>query len=622
LTGFGAGSDFDTVANGAIGGARNQSNLGLVVLLDQPFQASSSYWGVTYSDQTLYAKQRLSSFLQNRYGSISALNSAWNSTYTTFGSAGGWGSGSGLLDEDGRHTGWIPSDTIHLAGSASAFQTDMNDFLKIFAIQYFSVIKKGMSVYAPGILYLGPTTLGSWGTPSRAQVYQAAASYVDMIMVATIPAGVSDDQQRIDFIAKNAGDKPWASWEGMFGQPDSYMYPYPAPDDVAPQSSKQADRAQVYVGRVNSLINAKTTSGTYPVVGLKFWELVDNWGETANWGLLTRRDNAYDGLADVIATGKDAWGYSTGGENKNFGDFLNAVATTNNGIYATLTGATGNGVAIPTLTTLAASANQINVGQSVTFTASVSAAATGVSSTEKIDSVELLPKNPKYSSPLNSARTAPTGTVQFLDGTAALGIVTLSGNTATFETSTLSQGAHSITAIYSGNVSYSGSTSNPVSVTVSPGSGVGSAAVARVNCGGDAYTDTSGNQWSADNGYNGGITYSTSNSIARTANPKLYQDWREWWFPLTYTFTVPNGTYIVALKFAEIYYSSPGQRIFQIQVNGQTVEPSFDIVAVAGSAFKKVSRSYSATVADGVLNVTFVPIVADAAINAIEIDSQ
>ena len=58
-----------------------------------------------------------------------------------------------------------------------------------------------------------------------------------------------------------------------------------------------------------------------------------------------------------------------------------------------------------------------------------------------------------------------TGTVTFKDGTIVLGAVTVSGGNASFTTSSLSPGAHSITAIYSGDVNHVSSTSSPMIVT-------------------------------------------------------------------------------------------------------------------------------------------------------------
>ncbi len=61
----------------------------------------------------------------------------------------------------------------------------------------------------------------------------------------------------------------------------------------------------------------------------------------------------------------------------------------------------------------------------------------------------------------------PTGTVTFMDGTTSLGTATLNGSgVATFPTSALSLGQHSITAVYQGDADNAGSTSAPVTVTV------------------------------------------------------------------------------------------------------------------------------------------------------------
>jgi len=95
-----------------------------------------------------------------------------------------------------------------------------------------------------------------------------------------------------------------------------------------------------------------------------------------------------------------------------------------------------NGVTItvqgtPTTTTLLSSLNPSASGQSVTFTATVSPTA--------------------------------TGNVTFLDGVSPLGTVALNGSSqAAVTTSSLSIGAHNITAQYAGNISTAGSTSSIV----------------------------------------------------------------------------------------------------------------------------------------------------------------
>ncbi|MGH9541818.1 MAG: putative Ig domain-containing protein, partial [Terriglobales bacterium] len=203
--GFGAGGDFPTLDNGQVVGGKEQPHLGWIVLVTAPTQTSNPKTGVTYTDTTVYAKQALANFLQQRYGMIQALNSAWGSNYTTFGSSGGWGSGTGLLDEDGTHP-WIPKDYIHLSDANPSIKKDLDDFLLADAQKYFSEIKAVLSQYAPGRLYLGPTVLGSWGAPPRAQVLQGAGPNIDVVVMGTVPAGAPDDQQRVDFIAQNLGD--------------------------------------------------------------------------------------------------------------------------------------------------------------------------------------------------------------------------------------------------------------------------------------------------------------------------------------------------------------------------------------------------------------------------------
>jgi len=85
-----------------------------------------------------------------------------------------------------------------------------------------------------------------------------------------------------------------------------------------------------------------------------------------------------------------------------------------------------------TFTGLTSSPDPSNIGQSVTFTASVSS-------------------------------TTATGTVTFYHGSTALGAGTVSDGIATLTVSNLSVGMHSITATYSGDGNYEGSTS-PVRV--------------------------------------------------------------------------------------------------------------------------------------------------------------
>jgi hypothetical protein len=67
-----------------------------------------------------------------------------------------------------------------------------------------------------------------------------------------------------------------------------------------------------------------------------------------------------------------------------------------------------------------------------------------------------------------SAVPSPSGTVTFKEGASVLGSSTVTTNHASLTTATLSPGTHTITATYSGDGVYGGSTSAPVTVTVKP----------------------------------------------------------------------------------------------------------------------------------------------------------
>jgi hypothetical protein len=106
---------------------------------------------------------------------------------------------------------------------------------------------------------------------------------------------------------------------------------------------------------------------------------------------------------------------------------------------------TGTGVqsgSTPSTTTLTSSLNPATLGQPVTFTATVAGATNA---------------------------PVPTGSVNFLDGSTVLGSAALNGSAqASFKTSSLSAGSHSITAVYGADATYATSTSAALNEVVNP----------------------------------------------------------------------------------------------------------------------------------------------------------
>ncbi len=133
----------------------------------------------------------------------------------------------------------------------------------------------------------------------------------------------------------------------------------------------------------------------------------------------------------------------------------------------------------------------------------------------------------------------------------------------------------------------------------------------RVNVNGTTYTDTQGNTWAADKAFStGSWGYSTKGSaksyttaVAGTSDDLLYQKLRE--IAGEYRFTVPNGAYQVTLKFAEFVATKSTDRPMVIQLEGVAVENPLNVWALVGKAVA-LDRTYTVTVSDGLLNITFI----------------
>jgi len=150
----------------------------------------------------------------------------------------------------------------------------------------------------------------------------------------------------------------------------------------------------------------------------------------------------------------------------------------------------------------------------------------------------------------------------------------------------------------------------------------------RINANGPLFTDNGGEDWSADNYFDGGSTYSSVKSIANTSDDELYHTERYGNF--SYDFPVSNGDYTVNLHFAEIYFGlagggsdgGVGSRVFNVNIEGGGEElTNYDIFADVGPG-AAVIKSFPVTVSDGELNIVFTTVTNNAKISAIEILSQ
>lgn len=155
----------------------------------------------------------------------------------------------------------------------------------------------------------------------------------------------------------------------------------------------------------------------------------------------------------------------------------------------------------------------------------------------------------------------------------------------------------------------------------------------RINCGAtEPYTDKAGNAWLADQvmetdrkwGAVDGLTVDRGDlGITGTDAPKIYETER--YSMEGYKFTVPDGKYTVRLHFAETYdgITAEGERVFSVNINGQTALKDFDPFKEAGGYQKPVVKTIrDVDVTNGQLDIGFTMNIQNPEINGIEIISE
>jgi len=272
----------------------------------------------------------------------------------------GWGTGHGLLDEDGTCPSkasanfgcWIPALPFWKSTDVETqFQKDLDGFLFHWAKGYLSIVKGDIDAAFPGYLYIVMNPTGAYSDPPRREILEAISLYADILAFNSLPPVdptgiIKDGQARMDFVARYAGDMPWINDNFLVAQADSYFSQFPT---TALTFSTQSERGQYYQSETQAGLVATISSGclcgfagTNPIVGQGWWELYDDASTNVDFGLITDRDDPYDGVADTPNPGVDQWGYPTGCqgasalpgpttpcEQGSYGDVLTAVKASN-----------------------------------------------------------------------------------------------------------------------------------------------------------------------------------------------------------------------------------------------------------------------------------------------------
>ena len=196
----------------------SHNHLGYTVLAQNPYMVEDISYGVTYTDPILYAKYALRDFLRYRYRrdetlatfdetsevplysysespegaeqeALEALNAAWATGYSTWGTSSGeltdgsnaYGFGTGFMDENGQGVLVDDSCTISYLDDFTdaghpAIRQDLDDFVRLAAGRYGRQISTALASVEPPIL------LPLYESPEF--VYEALGPYVDGFWVA------------------------------------------------------------------------------------------------------------------------------------------------------------------------------------------------------------------------------------------------------------------------------------------------------------------------------------------------------------------------------------------------------------------------------------------------------
>jgi hypothetical protein len=281
---------------------------------------------------------------------------------------GGYGVGNGLLDESNSGHAWIGDAYCLNNGESSSggneacnsgdvttanYRADLDTFLQAYVTQWLTVLKNAYKSALPSgytnKLFFGVACIGQIPNraPARAPVI-AAAGAVDDVTLLDFDPGTSGE---LGFVTSALGNHPYVYEETYMADTDSDWYGYAGNDCPAgtgcvcttsspclSNNASQSARATRYNSDIQALWNYQGAAGTYQWVGGHWWAWLSlNFWEHQNYGLVSWRDNAYDGNEDTtssISCSAPLQAYSCGGEQNSYGNFTGPATLTNNWVDA------------------------------------------------------------------------------------------------------------------------------------------------------------------------------------------------------------------------------------------------------------------------------------------------
>jgi glucan endo-1,3-alpha-glucosidase len=188
--------------------------------------------------------------------------------------------------------------------------------------------------------------------------------------------------------------------------------------------------------------------------------------------------------------------------------------------------------------------------------------------------------------------------------------LTATGGTAGVNYWIATAGSHTMTAWVDdvNRIAESNENNNKLTQTLSVGSSTALTPVVQIDSGSGSAVAP----FSADVDFNTGNEFSNGAAIdvSAAANPApaaVYQTCR--WAP-SFSYVIPGlqagASYTVRLHFAELTWTSAGQRTFNVAINGTNVLSGFDVFAAAGGANKAITEQFTATASSsGQITIAF-----------------
>lgn len=360
LFGSGPGPDYPA--------ARIHPDPSYFALTTSPVQLDNAALKITaYPDTKVYTKHATVDWLRAKYGNaIAALNAAWGSSYTTFGSDGGWSTGRGLLDESG-HNPWVGTDYSRLTTCTPGVRADLGEILFMMYDKLYGIIATRLRERDPSVLVWSQVPVNTWGGLSRKPQLRAIGKWVDVVNLGYLPEYNPDKPLVLwqesttfanppndpalaplilaDTLAAIGTDKPFVLWSGVSANADTSLFDT-AVGIEGDKARTQEERAVIFREARMRLVNQRSAAGVRFWAGTQFWAYLDSIGERRNWGLVSHYDNPYDSKANRVAPGVEvltgldgiAREYPTGGEWKDGGDFLTGVTAAHRDINLLLAG--------------------------------------------------------------------------------------------------------------------------------------------------------------------------------------------------------------------------------------------------------------------------------------------